>query len=325
MMANARDSHGVNYKLQFHYWFSDKSHTMDALVHNKCERELLELTKAVAKLCGVAIKMETEPSGKGGLKSWLSILAKSPKRTPSVKIALVNVLVAASVVTPNHKTTNSVVEALLAKLMTEEELDKANRNQFQQEISALKLEAANLLPLLDQNGVVKKRRSNFYDLLRKYQKVKSVSVALTDDVKKPVTEEQLIAREDFKSFIVSSNVSVPQVIENAQIEIISPVLMKGKHKWKGLYLGEAISFVMKSDDFMSLVQSGKVEFKSGSTIACTLQIEKKINGIGVERIIGYNILGVGSYSENGKTTETPEAKQKQKHATVSKRQLDLFG
>jgi hypothetical protein len=323
-MANAGDSHKMTFKLQFHYWFSDKSHTMDALIHNKCERELLELTKAVAKICGVNIKMETEPSGKGGLKSWLTITAKSPKKTAPAKIALVNTVVATCVVTPGQTSMSEMGNALLDSL-ADKVSEEAGKEQLQKDIHALKIEFANLLPLLDQSSVVKKRRSTFYDLLRKYQKVKSISVALTDETKKPITEEQLVAREEFKAFIVSSNTVAPQVVENAEIEIISPVLMKGKHKWRGMYKGEPISFVMKSDDFMTLVQSGKVEFKSGSTISCILQIEKKINGVGVERIMGYNILGVGSYSENGKTIETPEAKQKQKQAVVSKRQLDLFG
>jgi hypothetical protein len=323
-MANAGDSHRMTFKLQFHYWFSDKSHTMDALIHNKCERELLELTKAVAKICGVNIKMETEPSGKGGLKSWLSITAKSPKKTAVAKIALVNTVVATCVATPGQASMNEMGNALLDSL-ADKISEEAGKEQLQKDIHALKIEFANLLPLLEQSSVVKKRRSTFYDLLRKYQKVKSISVAFTDEIKKPITEEQLVAREEFKAFIVSSNTVAPQVVENAEIEIISPVLMKGKHKWRGMYKGEPISFVMKSDDFMTLVQSGKVEFKSGSTISCTLQIEKKINGVGVERIMGYNILGVGSYSENGKTIETPEAKQKQKQAVVSKRQLDLFG
>jgi len=323
-MANARDSHTMTFKLQFHYWFSDKSHTMDALIHNKCERELLELTKAIAKICGVNIKMETEPSGKGGLKSWLTITTKSLQKKAPAKIALVNTLVVACVAASGQTSMGEMGKALLDSLAGKVS-EEAGKEQRQKEIHALKIEFANLLPLLDQSSVVKKRRSTFYDLLRKYQKVKSISVALTDETKKPITEEQLVAKEEFKAFIISSNTVAPQVVENAEIEIISPVLMKGKHKWRGMYKGEPISFVMKSDDFMTLVQSGKVEFKSGSTIACTLQIEKKINGVGVERIMGYNILGVASYSENGKTIETPEAKQKQKQAVVSKRQLDLFG
>jgi hypothetical protein len=324
-MADILDAYSTISKLQFHFWFSDKTHTMDALVHNKCERELLELTKAIAKECGVAIKIETEPSGKGGLKSWLTIVAKSPKKTPHAKIALVNLLVAGSVATPNHASTGEVTNALLDRMLADKELSEVQREQLKQETKQMKAEAAIMFPMLDQNSVVKKRKSNFYDLLRKYQKVKSISVTLTDEAKKPVTEEQLIARDGFKTFIVSSDAVVPQLMENAQIEIISPVLVKGRHKWKGMYNNAAISFIMKSDDFMSMVQSGKVEFKSGSTITCTLEIEKKINSAGAERIVGYNILSVGSYSENGKTIETPEAKQKQKQNTVSKRQLDLFG
>ncbi len=322
-MADSADVFDVISKLQFHYWFSDKTHTMDALVHNKCERELLEITKAIAKLCGVSIKMETEPSGKGGLKSWLTVTAKTPRKTPAAKVALVNVLVASSITTPNQSSaseaTNLLLDSLLMDLAADNELSESRKEA----IAQLKTAAVPLLPLLDQNSVVKKRRSNFYDLLRKYQKVKSISVTLTDDAKKAVSEEQMVVRDGFKSFLVSSNAVAPQVIEHAQIEIISPVLVKGKHKWRGMYDGTPISFVMKSDDFMTMVQSGKVEFKSGSTINCTLQIEKKINSVGAERIIGYNILGVASYAENGKTVETAEPKQKP--ATVSKRQLDLFG
>lgn len=323
MIANARDSNGMICKLQFHYWFTDKSHTMDALIHNKCERELLELTKAVAKICTANIIMETEPSGKGGLKNWLTITAKSPKKTSATKIMLINAVVAAYVVTPNQTSISTAYDALPDKFFSE--LADAQREQLQQEFNQLKSVFSNLLPLFDASGVLKKRRSNFYGLLRNYQKVKSISVALTNETKKPITEDVLIAKERFKGFVVSSNAVAPELVEHAQIEIISPVLTKGKHRWRGVYKSEPISFVMKSDDFMTMVQSGKVEFKSGSSISCTLQIDKKINGVGVEKIIGYTILDVGSYSENGKTIETPEAKQKQKQPVVSKRQLDLFG
>lgn len=324
-MADTSDSYRIIRKIQFHYWFSDKSHMMDALVHNKCERELLELTKVVAKICGVSIKMETEPSGKGGLKSWLSISAKLPKKTPAMKVALINTLVAASVATPSASSAQVVVDAWVNQLMSDKEMNDAPRVQLQQELSQLKEQATALIPRVDQNTIIKKRRSNFYDLLRKYEKVKNFSVTLTDDAKKSVTEEQLIARDTFPQFLITANTSVTEIIELAPIEIISPVLVKGHHKWKGMYLGSAISFAMKSSDFMELVQSGKIEFKSGSMIHCTLEIEKKMNGAGIERIKGYNILGVSSYSETGKTIETTEGKQKQKQNVISKRQLDLFG
>ncbi len=296
---------------------------MDALVHNKCEREVLELTKAIAKVCGVSINMETEPMGKGGAKSWLTITPKTPKRTPAGKLALVNLLVTASL-----STTTSIGEALpslIEKLNVDKGEDKTAREQAKQGLKALKAEASTIVSKLDQHAVVKKRRSTFYDMLRKYAKVNGFSVGLTDESKKLVVEEQLVERDRFKSFLLSSASVAPQVVDQAEIEIISPVLVKGRHKWKGMYEGAPISFVMKSDAFMTMVQTGKVEFKSGSTISCALEIEKKLSGTGTERITGYNILHVSSYSENGKTIVTTEEKLKQKQQTVSKRQLDLFG
>jgi hypothetical protein len=319
-MADTIDVFRLISKLQFHYWFSDKTHTMDALVHNKCERELLEITRAVAKLCRLSMVMETEPSAKGGLKSWLTITAKSRKTLPST-VALVNLLVASSITATPQTSVEAALHALLDQLLLDRATDESFAELRLQAIAQLKKGAANLLPLLDQHSVVKKRRSNFYDLLRKYQKVKSVSVALTDDARKAIVEEQMVTRDTFKSFLAVA----PHVVDRAQIEIISPVLVKGKHKWRGMYQHEPISFVMQSDDFMALVQSGKVEFKSGSSITCALQIEKKITSTGVERIIGYTILSVSSYAENGKTTETPTPEAKPKQPVVSKRQLDLFG
>lgn len=311
-------------KLQFHYWFSDKTHTMDALVYNKCERELLELTRAVSKLCGVSIKMETEPSGKGGLKTWLTLLPKTPRKTPALKVALVQVGVALQLTAPSNNISESI-DALLANLLADQEGEELPRELREQAITQLRQECLRLQPYLEQNSVVRKRKSNFYTLLQKYSKVKSFSVALADDGRKPIAAEQQVMREAFKAFTIKSNAVAPQLIEQAQVEIISPVLVKGNHKWRGMYQGGPISFVMKSDDFMTMVQSGKVEFKSGSSISCRLQIEKRMNSVGVERIVGYTILGVHSYTENGKTTEAPTVEAKPKQPAVSRRQLDLFG
>lgn len=312
-------------KVQLHYWFSDKSHTMDALIHNKCERELLELTKAIASACGVSVKMETEPSARGGLKGWVTIIAKSEKKTPPVKIALVTSMVTASMVTPLHVSIREVAGELIDRWMPEKDLSAETKEQFEQGISSLKTEAAAIIPLLDQSNLVKKRRSNFFDLLRKYQKVKKVSLVLDDSSRRPVSAEQFVERDAFKNFILVSDQLPPQVQENAVVEIVSPVLSKGKFKWKGNYNNSPISFSMKSDEFISLVQSGKVEFKSGTTINCTVEIERKINSEGIEKITSYNILHVNSYQEQGKLIETTEGKQQKQKPEVTKRQLDLFG
>jgi hypothetical protein len=312
-------------KLELHYWFSDKTYTMDALVYNKCERELLEITKAISSLCGISIKLETEPSARGGLKSWLTIHARSEKKTPPIKITLVATLVAAAMVTPVNGSIATAAEKLLAVFLKDRELSEDEQKLSSLEIGQLKEALNDKLAILDQSLVIKKRRSNFYEQLKRYQKVKAVSIAVEDASRKNISEEQFAARESFASFIIVSGQLEPVVHENVSIEIISPVLGQGNFKWKGKYQGAPISFSMKSEEFMALVQSGKVEFKNGTTIGCTLQIEKRMNSEGVERITGYNILHVASYFENGKAVETTEGKQHRQKQNAGKRQLDLFG
>jgi hypothetical protein len=324
-MADTSDSLIFASKLQIHYWFSDKSHTMDALVHNKCERELLEITKAIAALCGADIKLETEPSAKGGLKCWITIVAKSEKKTPPAKITLVTTMVNAVLATPMHTSVSHIAGLLIDNMFADKEVTEVQREQLRLEIAHLKSEADSKIQALDQSNLLKKRRSNFYDALSKYKKMKSISVVMTDASRKLITEEQMVTREGFKTFILSSDQLEPLVLENILIEIISPVLAKGKYKWKGMYNGSPISFSMKSDEFISQVQLGKVEFKSGTTINCTLEIEKKINSEGLEKITSYNIIRVGSYSEIGKSTDVPEGKPQKQKPVAPRKQLDLFG
>ena len=173
-------------KLELHYWFSDKSHTIDALVYNKSERELLEITKTIASLCGVPIKMETEPSARGGLKSWLTIHAKSEKKTGPDKISLVTTLVTASMVTSGNSSIEPMVMQLIDTIWAERELTEEQKEQLQREKASLKKEALTKIALVDQSNLLKKRRSNFYDQLRKYAKVKTVSIVLEDVARKPV-------------------------------------------------------------------------------------------------------------------------------------------
>ena len=53
------------------------------------------------------------------------------------------------------------------------------------------------------------------------------------------------------------------------------VLKKGKYKWSGIYNGEVIQFTMKSNEFKTLVQTGQIVFKNGSSINCHLLTHKK--------------------------------------------------
>src|SRR5690606_4457732 len=123
-----------------------------------------------------------------------------------------------------------------------------------------------------------------------------------------VTEEKTVLRKDFKKYILISDDLEPIKIDNAIIEIISPVLKKGNYKWMGIYNGESIIFNMKSKEFKTLVQSGNIQFKNGTSIDCFMTVKKKIDNEGIEKINGYDVLRVNNYFENDKPVETPEGK-----------------
>jgi hypothetical protein len=113
-------------------------------------------------------------------------------------------------------------------------------------------------------------------------------------------------------------------IENAIIEIISPVLKSGKFKWKGIYNGEVLSFNMLAEDFKQMVQNRTVEFKNGTTIRCHLEIKRKLNSEGEEENTDYNIIAVHEFfDETNVGSVLPKKKAKQKRSDQNQ-QLGLF-
>ena len=101
-------------------------------------------------------------------------------------------------------------------------------------------------------------------------------------------------------------------------------LKKGKYKWVGIYNGTPISFNMKSNEFRTLVQTGKVEFKNGSSINCQLEIRKRIDNEGIEKTVGYDVIRVNHYFDNEKPMETPEGKRYRQQKEANERQTKLW-
>ena len=54
--------------LELHYHLRDQSHSMDALVRNKCEEEILAAFTQIAQQLGVEVRLESTAYREGGLK-----------------------------------------------------------------------------------------------------------------------------------------------------------------------------------------------------------------------------------------------------------------
>ncbi len=123
-------------------------------------------------------------------------------------------------------------------------LNELQKEKLHLEIKELQEKTKNNIETIQFDNVIKKKKSNFYENLEKYQKV---SYRISNDKKEISTNNVFIKRVKFKNYIITSNNLKP------------------------------IHFNMESNEFKTLVQTGNIEFKNGSSINCYLIIHKKNN------------------------------------------------
>jgi hypothetical protein len=310
--------------LELHYCFDDASHNMDAIVQNKCEFEILAIIKNLATTFEVDIVIETEPLVNGGLRRFFKIINKTEGKTAGITTTILVALITGIFINPITTSIGKLGEKLVEKIFEDREKGNLDKELEREQIENLKIDTKLKKQKLYENTVIIKRRSNFYEELENYPKVEKIGVQIKME-QKNVSEEFFVSRSQFKEFILANNEVEPTTIDNATIEIISPVLKKGNYKWRGIYNDEVVNFNMKSTEFKTLVQTGKIEFKNGSSINCVLELEKELNVEGKEIIISYNIVRVNEYFENDKPVETPEGKHHRQIQEADKQQLKLFG
>ncbi|WP_426491673.1 hypothetical protein [Hymenobacter sp. 102] len=306
--------------LELHYWFEDGTHTMDAVVQNRCEHEFLGLIKAISASLGTYVSIETEPLAEGGLRRWFKLIHKEENKNPVVMTAVITAIVVSIFTSPIQKTIEKAIESAFE----DKELKSLEKEKLKLEVEKLKQETQESNVYYIHRNIIKKKRSNFYEILKNYPKVSKVSLSIEDTNKNMLSKEKTVYRKEFSEYILESNDLAPIELDNETIEIISPVLKKGNYKWMGVYKGAPISFSMKSNEFKNLVQTGAIQFKNGTSINCLLTINRKIDNDGIERITSYDITRVNKYFENSKPIETPEGKKHRQKKEADKLQLNLF-
>ena len=319
-MNSNKQIRNIGNTIEIHYCFNDATHSMDAFVLNKCNYEALNIIKEVARLLSVEIVVETEPFGEGGLKAWFKVLAKEEKKKAIILTAVITSLCTTLLVTPVTKITEIVIE----KILEDGELKDLEKEKLQLEIEKLKQEINNNRENINNNVAIRKRKSNFYDTLNNYPKITEVQFISKDENKQVIYKDQTIKKSEFNKFILVSDDLEPLEIEDAIIEIISPVLKKGNYKWRGFYNGEPVEFNMRSNEFKTLIQNGTIEFKNGFSINSALIMKRKVDNEGNIKCSGYEVTRVNSYFLNDNPIETAEGKKHRKQKEAEKLQHSLF-
>ena len=307
-------------KVELHYFFSDESHSMNALIRNKCEHNLLGVLKEISTVLNARLQVETEAHNEGGLKERFVLLGKS-EFLRSFATAVFHYVLPLEV--DIEKTVSEE-----NKEDTKERIDRLRRELRDHERDAdVKVDMENVATIFRNNLKIIKLKSNYYRQLSGCEKVTKFAVQRVNAAGEYLGKANAINRKRFDTYMLIADTLKPETDEKAVIEIISPVLKTGSYKWKGIYVqtGKIINFYMKDDDFKNEVISQSIPFKNGTRIECTLEITRRMNEFGTEVVTGYSVQVVTRKLDDEAVMEMPQVRTVKKKKEPELKQLDLFG
>ena len=258
-------------KFELHYYLKDNSHSMNAFVRNKAEKDFLEAIKRIGGLLDSELKIETEAYQEGGLIEILAIVLPT---LHYLSPALNDII--------THYATRDTQAETLDKKIKEATLQNLELDNQQK---TLEIEEQIEKKLNDK--LVQKYISNFYKKIDAYEKVEKIGYRNLENDE----DEYIVERKDFKNFILHDDTTMSED-DDAMIEIISPVLKEGKYNWRGRYKNEKIDFSMADSKFKQEVIEGKHKFSNGSLINCHLEIKVTFDEFGDEKSRTYRVLQV---------------------------------
>ena len=302
--------------VELHYSFTDNEHRIDAFVQNRCEHELLSLMKELTKYFEIEFSIETELTQAGGIRKYFKLkpnnLSKKDKKQIdiAVRTAICTALITSFVINPLSIPATKIISNLMDKILEDKELAEIEKEKAREELKSLKLDNIKKQQEIESNAQLKISRSNFYEILNDYDRLDFVEFSEEDEQKNKIIVYQKIPQTDFDKYIIQQDTLEDEIIENAMVAIVSPVLSKNTKniKWKGYYNGELVSLVMKSEEFVTSVDEGLIEFKNGFIINCNLRIEREKKKDDEEKR-KYIVTEVISYVINEKIFETMEGKR----------------
>ena len=306
-------------KIQFHFYFSDKSHSMNAFVLNECEKELLHIFKDLAEQLTLNVEIEKEALREGGLKD---IWKFSGKNSVQINIFLTAFNIFISRFPVENK---QLVKLQIENLQIDNKLKKVELKKIQLENNGTIDSIAEIVVnKIERDYKLNWHKSNFYKKIYNYQKIDKVSVQVLNKQNEPTKKETFISNDIFSNFIISNDSFPPIIDDDALIYIISPVLTQRNYQWKGVYKNETLSFEMKDKTFKNAVINKQIEFVNGIAIRCVLFRNRKINEIGIVNFTNNQVKTVVEIIEDNKVVETSQGK-KLRNKTIDKSyQLSLF-
>lgn len=303
-------------KFEIHYYLSDNSHSMNAVLRNNAETEFLAIANKIISDLELGITLEAEAWTEGGFCNRFKVVTANSSFQGIMAATAAFTGIAALVITtiPSDKEFdwNDCMEM------------KRNMREFPGETPPPGM-IKQCAKLMNNNPEISTRKSNYYKALEQERKIGKVGFVGLDKNNNPAVKEITVSRSDFNRFILRTNKLKTEIIEDTYIEIIAPVIQESQAKWKGYYKGQSIGFSMKDREFKARVLRKEISFKNGDAINCVLHIHRELNESGEVIISGYSVDTVLDKIEGHFISQTKSGKKyrREKQQLAAQGSLDF--
>jgi len=290
-------------ELNVHYHVINNGTTMNALIHNECEKNLLLSIKKLQQFTENEIEIEISSKKEGSIISGYLILAAAllaPKIGKLIDAFIENYF----------RPKTSLMEENISRVELIEKIKNGDFTQNQFDYIASK----------DKD--LMKLKSDFYKSASKDTTITKIETQVSNN-----NSITINYNEFHINIIEKTETSTNQEILNSTIYIVSPVLVKipnSKQKWRGIYQEKPIEFSISDEKFLKQVENHEIHFENGTNITGTLTttIKKTFEESGEERIDNtYSIKDILQWEDDKHFIyETKKYKKMQEN----KRELKLF-
>lgn len=277
---------------QLHYYLKENSHSMNALTLNKIEGEFLKIVDEISRTFNCKVIVESKAIEEGGIKSIYALLTNESniKYTLSIGVFIITTLTNILTNVVSNKLSEDKKQSALTKKKNILEIEKLTQEIILNSIEIAEKTGSNQKEInieVDEDRLkeqiekvivsnkIKKYKSNIYKNLLKENKVNKFSSQILSTQRKPISEERIVLRQNFKNYIYNEEKLEPRYLNGIELEIISPVLNEKKMTWRALFNDENITFKVKDDNFQNLIINKGLSFNNGTILLCDMEIKLK--------------------------------------------------
>ena len=299
-------------KLELHYFLDGNLHSMDAIIKNKAEFELLRIFNEVASILKIELDYEIEALAEGGLIERFKLKKKTKKQ---LKLYVLYPTIVGSVIGSIAFGLNYIANYEREELEKEKlrlEIRKLNKEDSKDNIAEEQVHK--IVDTIFSSNKLMSYKSNYFTNLVNEGNVNKVSVREVDQDNKPVSDEFTIERDKFDDQIIKKKDLEGLHYEDVDIEIISPVLTysksKNKIKWRGIFNGEKINFNLNDADFTAQVLNKEFSFSNGTFINGDISFKRELDENGEIKITNINVDNVNNVFEGDSITPVKKKTKK---------------